>query len=226
MISNTGDYGHFAGTVAGRQLRAGALRRLVRLPADRRARTATRCAASFTPALRTQTPWIAVRSTGAPHLKAPTEITTRGHHGPFRFAFPDLDGRDGDGADPRFRGKVRAGGHLRELVPDLPRRRAGAGAALPEVSRARARDRGPGLRGHRRHGGGRPAGAALPRQVRHPLPAAAGGHQRHRGRRRDAAAASRLHVVPDHGLPRPRRAGAPGARRASTARPRARSTSG
>ena len=37
MISNTGDYGHFAGQRRGRQLHPGALRRLVRLHADRRA---------------------------------------------------------------------------------------------------------------------------------------------------------------------------------------------
>src|SRR5439155_4307599 len=60
----------------------------------------------FHAGLRTQTPWIAVRSTGAPHLKAPTEITGADTTAPFRFAFPDLAGRLVTERDPRFRGKV------------------------------------------------------------------------------------------------------------------------
>ena len=55
---------------------------------------------------RTQTTWLAVRSRGAPHLKAPTEITTADTSAPFRFAFPDLSGRVVTQQDPRFRGKV------------------------------------------------------------------------------------------------------------------------
>jgi thiol-disulfide isomerase/thioredoxin len=105
MISNTGDYGHFAGAVRGDsfalahfdgafvylltgQLRGDTLRGI------------------FHAGLRTQTPWLAVRSTGAPHLKAPTEITSADTSAPFRFAFPDLDGRMVTERDPRFRGKV------------------------------------------------------------------------------------------------------------------------
>ena len=55
---------------------------------------------------RTQTPWTAVRSTGAPHLKAPTEVTQADTSEPFRFSFPDLEGRMLSDQDPRFRGKV------------------------------------------------------------------------------------------------------------------------
>lgn len=105
MISNTGDYGHFAGRVQGDSfalshfdgsfvylitgvVRGDTLRGL------------------FHAGLRTQTPWLAVRSTGAPHLKAPTEITQADTTEPFHFAFPDLDGLPVSDRDPRYRGKV------------------------------------------------------------------------------------------------------------------------
>ena len=42
----------------------------------------------FHAGLRTQTPWKAVRSTGAPHLKSPTEMTPADTTEPFRFDFP------------------------------------------------------------------------------------------------------------------------------------------
>jgi len=105
MISNTGDYGHFAGTVQGDSfalahfdgsfvyLLAGSLRN-------------DTLRGVFHAGLQTQTPWIAVRSTGTPHLKAPTEITTADTTAPFRFAFPDLKGRIVTERDPQFRGKV------------------------------------------------------------------------------------------------------------------------
>jgi thiol-disulfide isomerase/thioredoxin len=104
MISNTGDYGHFAGEVKGDSfalahfdgsfvyLLTGAWR-------------GDTLRGVFHAGLRTQTPWIAVRSTGAPHLKSPDEITTA-DSAPFRFAFPDLQGRMVTQSDPRFRGKV------------------------------------------------------------------------------------------------------------------------
>ncbi len=105
MISNTGDYGHFAGRVGGDsfalahfdgsfvylltgKLRGDTLRGI------------------FHAGLRTETPWLAVRSTGAPHLTPPTEITSADTSAPFRFAFPDLEGRPVTERDPRFRGKV------------------------------------------------------------------------------------------------------------------------
>jgi len=55
---------------------------------------------------RTQTSYVAVRSTGKPHLFAPTELTRADTLHPFRFAFPDLDGRLVTNQDPRFRNKV------------------------------------------------------------------------------------------------------------------------
>jgi len=105
VISNTGDYGHFAGQMAGDSfalahfdgsfvyLLTGVLR-------------GDTLRGVFHAGLRTQTPWIAVRSTGAPHLKPPTEITQADTTAPFRFSFPDLDGKMVSERDSRFRGKV------------------------------------------------------------------------------------------------------------------------
>lgn len=61
---------------------------------------------TFHAGLRTQTPFVAVRSTGRPHLIAPTALTRADTTAPFQFAFPDLDGRVVSNTDPRFRDKV------------------------------------------------------------------------------------------------------------------------
>ena len=110
IISNTGDYGHFAGSARGDSfalahfdgsyvyLLTGALGGGGGAPDTLRG--------VFHAGLRTQTPWIAVRSTGRPHLKAVTENTQADTTQPFRFAFPDLEGRMVTERDPRFQGKV------------------------------------------------------------------------------------------------------------------------
>jgi thiol-disulfide isomerase/thioredoxin len=105
MISNTGDYGHFAGQVTGDSFRLahfdGSF--VYMLTGARHGDTLR---GVFHAGLRSQTTWIATRSRGASPLKAPTEITQADTTGPFRFAFPDLDGRVVTEHDPRFRGKV------------------------------------------------------------------------------------------------------------------------
>jgi len=60
----------------------------------------------FHAGLRTQTPFVAVRTTGKPHLTAPTALTSADTTAPFRFSFPDLQGRSVSQADPRLAGKV------------------------------------------------------------------------------------------------------------------------
>ncbi|MGH7657981.1 MAG: peroxiredoxin family protein, partial [Gemmatimonadales bacterium] len=55
---------------------------------------------------RTQTPWVAVRSTGAPHLPEASSLTRADTSEVFTFSFPDLEGRIVSQDDPRFRGKV------------------------------------------------------------------------------------------------------------------------
>jgi thiol-disulfide isomerase/thioredoxin len=105
MISNTGDYGHFAGEVRGDSFALAHFDgSFVYLLTG--ARHGDTLRGVFHAGLRSQTPWIAVRSTGAPHLKSPTEITTADTSAPFRFAFPDLQGRIVTQSARRFRGKV------------------------------------------------------------------------------------------------------------------------
>ena len=60
----------------------------------------------FHAGLRTQTPFVAVRTTGAPHLTAPTALTSADTVSPFQFRFPDLEGKAVTQDDPRLRGKV------------------------------------------------------------------------------------------------------------------------
>lgn len=102
LISNTGDYGHFAGSAVGDSfalahfdgsfvyLLTGALH-------------GDTLRGVFHAGLHSETPWIALRSTGAAHLRDPTEITGADTTAPFRFAFPDLDGHVVTERDPRFR---------------------------------------------------------------------------------------------------------------------------
>lgn len=105
MISNTGDYGHFSGSVRGDSFALahfdGAFVYLLTgaLHGDT-------LRGRFHAGLRTETPFLALRSTGTPHLRPPTAITGADTTAPFRFAFPDLDGRVVTERDPRFRGKV------------------------------------------------------------------------------------------------------------------------
>ena len=105
IISNSGDYGHFAGSVEGDSfalshfdgsfvyLLTGALH-------------GDTLRGIFHAGLRTQTPFEAVRSTGTHHLKAPTEVTGADTTVPFRFAAPDLDGKVVTQDEPWLRGKV------------------------------------------------------------------------------------------------------------------------
>jgi thiol-disulfide isomerase/thioredoxin len=60
----------------------------------------------FHAGLRTQTPFVAVRTTGAPHLTAPTALTSADTTTPFHFSFLDLEGRRVSQTDPRLAGKV------------------------------------------------------------------------------------------------------------------------
>lgn len=105
VISNTGDYGRFHGEAAGDSVAFShfdgtfVYMFTARLDGDTLRGT-------FHAGLRTQTPFTAVRSAGRAHLRAPTEMTRADTTEPFRFAFPDLDGRLVTQDDPRFRGKV------------------------------------------------------------------------------------------------------------------------
>jgi thiol-disulfide isomerase/thioredoxin len=110
IISNTGDYGHFAGQAKGDSFALahfdGSYVYLLTGSLGGGGGAPDTLRGLFHAGQRTQTPWIAVRSTGARHLKALTENTQADTTEPFRFAFSDLEGRLVTERDQRFKGKV------------------------------------------------------------------------------------------------------------------------
>jgi thiol-disulfide isomerase/thioredoxin len=105
VISSTSDYGPYTGAVVGDSFAIGMFDgSFVYLLTGKLVGDTLR--GVFHAGLRTQTPWTAVRSTGAPHLKSPTEISRADTTAPLRFEFPDLEGRVIRNDDPRFKGKV------------------------------------------------------------------------------------------------------------------------
>ncbi len=105
VISNSGDYGQFAGSVTGDSFAIahfdGSFVYLLTGSVDGDTLRGT-----FHAGLRSQTAFVAVRSTGRPHLTPPTAVTRADTSGPFSFHFPDLTGRMVSAGDPPFRGKV------------------------------------------------------------------------------------------------------------------------
>lgn len=105
LISSTSDYGPFSGTTSADTFAIGYFDgSFVYLITGRLKGDTLR--GIFHAGLRTQTPWQAVRSSGAPHLKSPTELTSADTTEPFSFRFPDLRGRLVGNDDPRLKGKV------------------------------------------------------------------------------------------------------------------------
>ena len=105
IVSNSGDYGYFWGrTTADSFSLAHFDGSFVYLLTGRLDGDTLR--GVFHAGLRTQTPWKAVRSSGAPHLTPPTAVIRADTTAPFRFAFPGVDGRLVSSDDARFRNKV------------------------------------------------------------------------------------------------------------------------
>jgi thiol-disulfide isomerase/thioredoxin len=105
VLSNSGDYGAFWGGASGAGFSLGHFDgSFVYLMTGELVADTLR--GVFHAGLRSQTPFMATRSRGGPHLKPPTEVTTADTTAPFRFAFPDLAGVVVTNEDPRFRGKV------------------------------------------------------------------------------------------------------------------------
>jgi thiol-disulfide isomerase/thioredoxin len=105
IISSTSDYGPYTGAVVGDSFAIGLFDgSFVYLLTGKLVGDTLR--GVFHAGLRTQTPWTAVRSRGPTHLKSPTEVSRADTTVPFRFEFPDLQGRLVRNDDPRFRGKV------------------------------------------------------------------------------------------------------------------------
>ena len=105
IISNSGDYGQFAGAATADSFAMahfdGSFVYLLTGRVDGDTLRGT-----FHAGLRSQTSFVAVRSSGKPHLTPPTAVTRADTVNPFRFSFPDLDGRVVSAGDARFRGKV------------------------------------------------------------------------------------------------------------------------
>jgi thiol-disulfide isomerase/thioredoxin len=105
VISNSGDYGLFWGQVTADSFALSHFDgSFVYLLTGRL--TGDTLRGTFHAGLRTQTPWIAVRSTGAPHLTPPSQVIGADTIAPFRFSFPDLNGVTLNQTDPRFAAKV------------------------------------------------------------------------------------------------------------------------
>jgi thiol-disulfide isomerase/thioredoxin len=105
VITSTSDYGPYTGAVVGDSFAIGLFDgSYVYLLTGKLVGDTLR--GVFHAGLRTQTPWTAVRSTGAPHLKSPTEVSRADTTAPLRFEFPDLQGRLVRSDDRRFTGKV------------------------------------------------------------------------------------------------------------------------
>jgi thiol-disulfide isomerase/thioredoxin len=105
IVSNSGDYGYFSGRATADSFYLAHFDgSFVYLLAGRLDGDTLR--GVFHAGLRTQTPWKAVRSSGAPHLAPPTTVIRADTTAPFRFAFPNLDGRPVSSDDGRFRNKV------------------------------------------------------------------------------------------------------------------------
>ncbi len=105
VISNSGDYGLFWGRMTGDSVAIahfdGSFVYLLtgHLQGDT-------LHGVFHAGLRTQTPFIATRSSGRAHLTPPTAMTRADTSARFEFRFPDLEGRIVSNADSRFQGKV------------------------------------------------------------------------------------------------------------------------
>jgi thiol-disulfide isomerase/thioredoxin len=105
IISSTTDYGPFRGEVVADSFAIGLFDgSFVYLLTGKLKGDTLR--GTFHAGLRSQTQWEAVRSTGKPHLRSPTEITQADTTEPLRFGFPDLQGRMVRHDDSRFKGKV------------------------------------------------------------------------------------------------------------------------
>ncbi|HKV75413.1 MAG TPA: TlpA disulfide reductase family protein [Gemmatimonadales bacterium] len=105
VLSNSGDYGLFSGEFAADSFKLmhfdGSF--VFMFTGELRSDTLR---GTFHAGLKTETPFVAVRSTGKPHLTPPTEVTHADTVAPFRFSYPDLSGKIVSNDDPQFRGKV------------------------------------------------------------------------------------------------------------------------
>jgi thiol-disulfide isomerase/thioredoxin len=105
IISNTGDQGLFWGGMEGDSFAMshfdGSF--VYMLTGDLQGDTLT---GIFHAGLTSQRPFVATRSTGAPHLTPPTELVEVDPDAPFEWEFPDLEGNLVSHEDARFQDKI------------------------------------------------------------------------------------------------------------------------
>ncbi len=105
IISNSGDYGHFAGQVKGDSFNLAHFDgSFVYMLTGKLERDTLR--GVFHAGLRTQTQWVAVRSTGRPHLTPPTEVTQADTHRAVPLRLPGPERESGHRTGPAVQGKV------------------------------------------------------------------------------------------------------------------------
>jgi thiol-disulfide isomerase/thioredoxin len=105
VISNSGDYGLFWGRAMRDSFELAHFDGAnVYLLAGRQSGDTLR--GVFHAGLRTQTPFVATRSTGRPHLTPPTAVTRVDTTVPLAFTFPDLEGHLVSFPGPAYAGKV------------------------------------------------------------------------------------------------------------------------
>lgn len=105
VISNSGDYGLFWGRAMRDSFELAHFDGAnVYLLAGRQSGDTLR--GVFHAGLRTQTPFVATRSSGRPHLTPPTAVTRVDTTVPLAFTFPDLEGRPVSFPGPGYAGKV------------------------------------------------------------------------------------------------------------------------
>jgi len=105
LVSNTGDYGRFGGDLRGDTLTLSRFDGAFVYHLTARAEGDS-LVGVFHAGLQAQTPFVARRSTGRPHIADPETLTKADTAAPFRFAFRDTDGRLVTQDDPQFKGKV------------------------------------------------------------------------------------------------------------------------
>lgn len=105
IISNTGDYGLFWGRAEADSFSMahfdGSFVYMLTGQLD-----GDTLSGIFHAGLTSQRPFVAVRSTGQPHLTEPEEVVKADTTAPFRFAFPSVDGGMVSSEDQRFDNKV------------------------------------------------------------------------------------------------------------------------
>lgn len=105
LISNTGDYGRFGGAVRGDTLTLSRFDGSFVYHLEARVEGDS-LVGIFHAGLRAATPFVARRSTGAPHLADPQTLTRADTAAAFQFSFRDTDGRLVTQDDPQFKGRV------------------------------------------------------------------------------------------------------------------------